>query len=233
MVYGQTAETNPSDATRFEVDKMVYTHSLKTKKPTLSICYGTQSLNVIMGGSLVQHVYDHTSIHHTAGATIMHAHTIRIKRHSKLLKAAFSKYKCCCENNNNGHAERSSKHKRKSQGTEHADAAIVTIIDGQESCDCDVEECDWLTNSSHHQSVDRVGNGLRAVAFSCEDNIVEAIELAHEEDGSSPHFMLGVQWHPERFFHEDHLSQGIFQQLIEAATKYKRQAAEKENSGDT
>lgn len=47
-----------------------------------------------------------------------------------------------------------------------------------------------LVNSSHHQAVGRLGDGLRAVAWA-ESGLVEAIE--HE---SLP--IRGVQWHPER-----------------------------------
>ena len=48
-------------------------------------------------------------------------------------------------------------------------------------------------NSSHHQSADAVGDGLRVVARSAEDGIIEALE------GTIPgHFVLAVQWHPER-----------------------------------
>jgi putative glutamine amidotransferase len=47
------------------------------------------------------------------------------------------------------------------------------------------------TNSSHHQSVDKLGADLRVTARS-EDGVVEAIE------SSDPlWWMVGVQWHPE------------------------------------
>ena len=48
-------------------------------------------------------------------------------------------------------------------------------------------------NSSHHQAVDLAGDGL-IVAAQAADGTVEALE------GISPdeHFVLGVQWHPER-----------------------------------
>ena len=45
-------------------------------------------------------------------------------------------------------------------------------------------------NSSHHQSVDKLGNQLRIAAKS-EDGIIEAIEHIHHK------FCLGVQFHPE------------------------------------
>jgi putative glutamine amidotransferase len=67
-------------------------------------------------------------------------------------------------------------------------------------------------NSSHHQSVDAVGEGLRIVARCTADGIVEALE------GTSPdHFMLAVQWHPERSVDDDEPSRAIFRALVEAA----------------
>jgi putative glutamine amidotransferase len=70
-------------------------------------------------------------------------------------------------------------------------------------------------NSSHHQSVDRVGDGLRAVATCPEDDIIEAIEGTDRN-----HFVLGVQWHPERGYASDPFSQAIFARFISAAAKY-------------
>lgn len=46
-------------------------------------------------------------------------------------------------------------------------------------------------NSSHHQAVRDVGNGLVIAAISEPDGIIEAIE-----DPAQP-FAIGVQWHPE------------------------------------
>lgn len=45
-------------------------------------------------------------------------------------------------------------------------------------------------NSSHHQSIDRVADGLRVVACA-PDGIVEGVESLDDW------WMLGVQWHPE------------------------------------
>jgi putative glutamine amidotransferase len=53
-------------------------------------------------------------------------------------------------------------------------------------------------NSSHHQSADVVGDGLRIVARCPNDGIIEALE------GTSPdHFVIAVQWHPERSVDDD------------------------------
>jgi putative glutamine amidotransferase len=67
-------------------------------------------------------------------------------------------------------------------------------------------------NSSHHQSADVIGDGLRVVARSPQDGVIEALE------GASPdHFVLAVQWHPERSIDEDESSRAIFRALVQAA----------------
>jgi putative glutamine amidotransferase len=71
-------------------------------------------------------------------------------------------------------------------------------------------------NSSHHQSADAVGDGLRVVARSAEDGIIEALE------GTAPgHFVLAVQWHPERSVNDGpelaESARAIFRAFIEAA----------------
>ncbi len=47
-----------------------------------------------------------------------------------------------------------------------------------------------VVNHRHHQVVDRLGDGLRAVAWS--DGYVEGLEATDEP------WVVGVQWHPER-----------------------------------
>lgn len=67
-------------------------------------------------------------------------------------------------------------------------------------------------NSSHHQSADAIGEGLRVVARCPEDGIIEALE------GTNPqHFVLAVQWHPERAVDQDEYSRAIFRALVQAA----------------
>jgi putative glutamine amidotransferase len=72
-------------------------------------------------------------------------------------------------------------------------------------------------NTSHHQSVASPGDDLRIVARSPEDGVVEAVELPFE--GPHPHFLLGVQWHPERSYDISAASRALFARLIAEARK--------------
>jgi len=66
-------------------------------------------------------------------------------------------------------------------------------------------------NSSHHQSAEAIGEGLRIAARCPDDGIIEALE------GTAPdHFVLAVQWHPERSVDDDEGSSKLFRALIEA-----------------
>jgi len=67
-------------------------------------------------------------------------------------------------------------------------------------------------NSSHHQAADKPGDGLRVVARSPQDGVIEAVEGT-----SRDHFVLAVQWHPERSVDEDEPSRAIFRALVHAA----------------
>jgi putative glutamine amidotransferase len=70
-------------------------------------------------------------------------------------------------------------------------------------------------NSSHHQSAEMVGDGLRVVARCPEDQVIEAIE------GTQPdHSVLAVQWHPERSFERDRVSANLFLWLVREARQW-------------
>ena len=65
----------------------------------------------------------------------------------------------------------------------------------------------------HHQAVDLLGDGLRAVAWE-EDGMIEAVEAGHSELDGLSGFALGVQWHPEQ---GDDVR--LFGALVKAATE--------------
>jgi putative glutamine amidotransferase len=72
-------------------------------------------------------------------------------------------------------------------------------------------------NSSHHQSADAVGEGLKIVGRCAEDGIIEALEGTDAD-----HFVIAVQWHPERSVELDEASPALFRAMISAArTKQK------------
>jgi len=83
-------------------------------------------------------------------------------------------------------------------------------------------------NTSHHQAVAAPGSGLRIVARSPEDGVIEAVELDaddsvfHVEHPAARQFVLGVQWHPERSFETSAASRALFSRLVDEA----RQGAE-------
>jgi len=63
------------------------------------------------------------------------------------------------------------------------------------------------TVSWHHQAVDRLGEGLRPVAWA-EDGVIEALE----QEGNPN--LLAVQWHPELSAADDPAQQGLFERLV-------------------
>lgn len=75
-----------------------------------------------------------------------------------------------------------------------------------------------VVNHRHHQVVDRLGDGLRATAWS--DGHVEAMEATDET------WVLAVQWHPER--RDDGLADpvvAVFDAFVEQAKKVPARAS--------
>jgi putative glutamine amidotransferase len=65
-------------------------------------------------------------------------------------------------------------------------------------------------NSMHHQGIDQLGKGLRAVAVT-DDGLVEAVEIQELP------FVVGVQWHPEELARTDQHSSALFYDFVCAA----------------
>jgi putative glutamine amidotransferase len=76
-------------------------------------------------------------------------------------------------------------------------------------------------NSSHHQAIRVSGDGLLVSAVSPADGVVEAVELDSRE-----HFVLGVQWHPERNYTESAFSRAIFAAFVQATAEWEPRRTE-------
>ncbi|MFN0006611.1 MAG: gamma-glutamyl-gamma-aminobutyrate hydrolase family protein [Planctomycetota bacterium] len=73
--------------------------------------------------------------------------------------------------------------------------------------------------SSHHQAIDDLAPGLRVVARSPDDGVIEAVEVEGHP------WLIGVQWHPERS--AEPCQQNLFKDLVRAA----REARAKKTGG--
>lgn len=161
--------TSEPDPLRERTDWGLLENCFAERKPVLAICYGVQSLNVFLGGTLVQDIAAElrTSVaHQTADEKVAPDvfHAARIDAGSKLSRMT-------------------------------GGANEVRI------------------NSSHHQSIREPGRELRIIARA-PDGVVEAVEWSGES-----HWVLGVQWHPERMAGSDALAQSLFRGLVQAARK--------------
>lgn len=92
---------------------------------------------------------------------------------------------------------------------------IMNIFDGTLLKEI-IQENSVEVNSSHHQSVDRLGEGLMTSAKS-PDGVVEAIEYA---DKTNKNFMAAVQYHPERFLnYEASPAKNLLERFIDECSK--------------
>jgi putative glutamine amidotransferase len=69
-----------------------------------------------------------------------------------------------------------------------------------------------FVNSSHHQAVKAPGDKLLVSAVCPQDGVEEGVEL-----DSPDHFVLGVQWHPERTYTQSAFSRAVFAAFVQAA----------------
>ncbi len=119
------------------------------KKPILGICRGIQLINVALGGTLFQHIEDHSGVSHNVNVS---GHLLRLAENRSIVQ----------------------------------------------------------TNSTHHQALKKLGNGLEVIARS-EDDIIEGVC-----DFSDGRYLLGVQFHPERLVDTDSFARAIFDDFIKA-----------------
>jgi len=235
--------TAAPDPRRDTVDDLLLADAYKLRKPVLGICYGLQSLNVFRDGSLIQHIPDFLSeetrskVNHEAGKDVAIAHTVEIEPGSKLAEIVTAA-RDTNRHDTNGDDTVEDETNREGHGLSHADthshqtpashsaeklafgwrspsgaakksALSVRALAPQAAA----EGLVIPVNSSHHQSADAIGEGLRIVGRCPADGIVEALE------GIDPnHFVMAVQWHPERSVDADEASRAIFRTLIEQAS---------------
>lgn len=181
--YGHEVEegTAPADLPRENVDELLLQDAHNLHKPLLGICFGTQTLNVWRGGTLLQDL-SVLPVNHAASRAVIAAHTIAVAEGSLLHKIL----------NDNP------------SGTE-----------GRLS-----------VNSSHHQAIGIPGDGLRVSARCPQDGVIEAVEGGQNSgtDGRNSHFVLGLQWHPERTWNESAASRAIFRDFTAAAAAWSPRA---------
>ena len=207
--------TAKADPRRDEVDDLLLDDAYANRKPVLGICYGLQSLNVHCKGSLVQHIPDflpdetRAKVNHEAGRKVAVAHKVEIVRDSELARIVCGDSRPRLSGRAQLGDVRQANEDREGHGFSRADSdarMYGALAPGGNALVVPV-------NSSHHQSADAIGEGLRIVARCPDDGIIEALE------GTAPdHFVLAVQWHPERSVEEDPASRAIFRALIEAAS---------------
>ncbi|HEV2698201.1 MAG TPA: gamma-glutamyl-gamma-aminobutyrate hydrolase family protein [Terriglobales bacterium] len=188
-------KTEAADPKRDTVDELLLQDAYNMRKPILGICYGLQILNVYRSGTLIQHI--ESPVNHEAGRKVPVAHEVEIDPASKFAEILGRNSTRVNMWGQPPSAVRSSEARLSPQ-----EIAAVPV------------------NSSHHQSADVVGDGLRVVARSPSDGIIEALE------GTSPdHFILAVQWHPERSYEDDETSRAIFRALVQAAQRKHQELA--------
>jgi putative glutamine amidotransferase len=117
--------------------------ALARDMPLLGICGGEQLLNIVLGGTLIQHVPDEVPAalpHEQPNPRTEPGHVVRVTPGTLLHRI------------------------------------------------CGADEI--AVNSTHHQAVKAVGDGV-AINATAPDGVIEGIEVADRR------FCLGVQWHPE------------------------------------
>jgi putative glutamine amidotransferase len=207
----RSPHTAAADPRRDTVDELLLQDAYNMHKPILGICYGLQSLNVYRSGSLIQHIPDflpeelRMKVDHEAGKNVPVAHEVEIEEDSKLERILCGDSRLRLSSRAQLDVSANAKVNQASQQNRAlaSEANLVVPV-----------------NSSHHQSAEIIGDGLRVSARCTADNIIEALE------GTSPdHFVLAVQWHPERSSEADEASRAIFRALIEASAERHQQLA--------
>src|SRR2546428_7088986 len=196
-----TAEADPK---RDTVDELLLQDAYNMRKPVLGICYGLQILNVYRTGTLIQDLaeclpLEKRRVNHAAGRNVPVAHAVVVDLGSTLatiVNGAVGQEHGLSPLDREGHVFSRAKSADQEPPAAASEGKAMLIP----------------VNSSHHQAADAVGDGLRVVAHCPDDGVIEALEGT-----SADHFVLAVQWHPERSVDQDERSRAIFRAVVEAA----------------
>jgi putative glutamine amidotransferase len=216
----RSPHTAIADPGRDTVDELLLQDAYNMRKPVLGICYGLQTLNVYRTGSLIQHIPDflpedlHARVDHEAGKKVAVAHAVEIERESKLAAIVQSAESRSANETWEGRSPNETR-----EG--HDFSRAVKTRERKWASAPEGSKLILPVNSSHHQSAAEIGDGLRISARCTDDGIIEALE------GTAPdHFILAVQWHPERSIDQDEPSRAIFRALVKAAEVRHKQLAD-------
>jgi putative glutamine amidotransferase len=69
-----------------------------------------------------------------------------------------------------------------------------------------------VSQSWHHQSIDKLAPGLKVVG-TAPDGVIEAVEIPDKPQ------IMAVQWHPELTAHQDSSQQRLFDELVRLSTE--------------
>lgn len=109
-------------------------------------------------------------------------------------------------------SEKNTNHRRENgQDKTHA----VNILDNTKFSGI-VNQSVGTTNSAHHQAIELLGENLKAVAFS-DEGLIEAIEPITPQS----HFLVAVQWHPERMPDQQNpMTKNVKEAFLNASKEY-------------
>jgi putative glutamine amidotransferase len=153
--------------------------AVRTRLPFLGICRGIQVINVALGGTLYTHLADQLKWRVTSQRVGNQRGKSMILDH---------------EHHEGNHYD-------------YLAHSVTVERDSQLGRILNVHKIE--VNSLHHQGVDQLASGLRAVAHSA-DQLVEGVEIRGHP------FAIGVQWHPE-WMPESVKMQALLQAFVQAA----------------
>ena len=111
-------------------------------------------------------------------------------------------------------------HRQRQPGTEPThevriaeDSGLAAVLGGDR----------FAVNSFHHQSVDRLGRGLSAVAWA-DDGVIEGVE------GWGESLLLGVQWHAETLV-DNPAQLALFRHLVAVCEERERRSSSRRRAG--